>query len=778
MADRKCFELRVKNSEPIVADASHQWVLSDASVVTTEEIFGLLSEGKKVRLLAQKPVEMPDSDLPVDPYVLGMWLGDGHAASARITVGLGDEQTIKNLVCCGCSVRVKKYKSSSAYTLLLDFSSKNRAECSWGHDLGEEGYSNRTGYVTCRQCERERDHLHRNKTPRSERTPRNLQEKLRGIGVLGNKHIPGDYLNASIGQRTALLSGLMDSDGYASKKGQCEFSTKCDTIASGFQELLSSLGVVFSSSQKDGTINGRVVGRYWRITFHPPAGMKVFRLSRKQERLEQNPRKSSLSRVVESCVPCPTVPVRCIQVDAGDGVFLAGKGYVPTHNSTLLSGISLYTAFADDEPSAECFGCATSRDQAGIVYKQMVELVRASKYLSNRLEIIESRKTITCVPTNSFWRVISSDSSRAEGLNIHSLCYDELHSAKDRRLFDAIRYGGISRTQSLILSITTAGSDRASICYEQHEHAMKCMVDPHFDPQFFAYVRAAAPDDDYRSPSVWAAANPSFGVTMDEDSFQADVKEAESAKTKLSSFLRYRLNVWVQGEDKFFNLTQWQQCRGMTEDFGSHRTWYAGLDLAQTWDCNAFVAVSRGADDVWDVVCRFWIPAANAAKRDIAENVPWTQWQKDPATGVCLTPGDVADYEFIRRDILSFCKEKTVKVVATDPHNSHYLSQQLQAEGIRMLGFSQSATSLSPSTKLLETLVSQGRLRTNENPVLDWMASNATVRETADGYIKIVKPSSHSPARVDGIVALVMALAVASDSELAPAPIAPEIFVL
>jgi phage terminase large subunit-like protein len=265
---------------------------------------------------------------------------------------------------------------------------------------------------------------------------------------------------------------------------------------------------------------------------------------------------------------------------------------------------------------------------------------------------------------------------------------------------------------------------------------------------------------------------------MDEDSFKADVKEAESAKTKLSSFLRYRMNIWVQGEDKFFNLTQWQQCRGMTEDFGSHRVWYAGLDLAQTWDCNAFVAVSRGSDDVWDVMCRFWIPAENASLRDVKEGVPWTQWAKEEKIGVCLTPGDVADYEFIRRDILAFCKERTVKVIATDPHNSHYLSQQLQAEGIRMLGFSQSATSLSPATKLLETLVSQGRLRTNENPVLDWMAANATVRETSDGYIKIVKPSSHSSARVDGIVALVMALGVASDAEMAPAPVAPEIFVL
>lgn len=469
-----------------------------------------------------------------------------------------------------------------------------------------------------------------------------------------------------------------------------------------------------------------------------------------------------------------------MKVETDTRKFRVGYIELPKKNgkSTLLSGISLYTAFADDEPSAECYGCATSRDQAGIVYKQMVELVRASKLLSSRLEIIESRKTIACIPTNSFWRVISSDSSRAEGLNIHSLCYDELHSAKDRRLFDAIRYGGISRSQSLILSITTAGNDRNSICYEQHDHAMRCMADPNYDPQFFAYVRAASPDDDYRSPSVWAAANPSFGVTMDEESFQADVREAESAKTKLSSFLRYRLNIWVQGEEKFIDLTSWQRCTGESPDLSSQRVWYAGLDLAQTWDCNAFVAVSKGHDDVYDVLCRFWIPGDNAAKREIKENVPWTQWAKDPSAGVFLTPGDVADYSFIRRDILQFCKDRTVRRIATDPHNSHYLSQQLQAEGVSIVGFSQSYGSMNAPTKLLSTLISQGRLRTNDNPVLNWMAGNATARESSEGYLKVVKPSAHSPARVDGIVALIMALAIASDAESAPAPVAPEILVL
>ena len=454
---------------------------------------------------------------------------------------------------------------------------------------------------------------------------------------------------------------------------------------------------------------------------------------------------------------------------------------VPKKNgkSTLLSGIGLYTLVADGpEQAAECFGCATSREQAGIVYKQIKELVQASPVLSSMLEVIDSRKTITYVPTNSFWKVISSDAGRQEGLNIHSLCYDEIHSARDDKLWRALRYGGISRSQSLILAITTAGVDKNSIGYELHDHALKVMADPGYDEQFFAYVAAAAPEDDYRDPEVWKAANPSWNVTMDEDSFKADVREAEQSNSKLSSFLRYRLNVWVAGENKFIKTDQWEKCRGMSGHLGPERVWFAGLDLAQTWDCNAFVAVSKGEDDVFDVLCRFWIPGENAGVRSQKDGVPYTVWAKDPRIGLCMTPGDTCDYDYIRRDILQFCKERTVRMVAVDPHNSHYLVQQLQAEGLFVQGFSQSFNSLNTPTKNLETLVAQAGLRTNDNPVLNWMAGNATTKENAEGYIKVVKPSPMSPSRVDGIVALIMALAIAKDSESAPKQPEPEILII
>jgi phage terminase large subunit-like protein len=298
---------------------------------------------------------------------------------------------------------------------------------------------------------------------------------------------------------------------------------------------------------------------------------------------------------------------------------------------------------ADGEPAAECFGCATSREQASIVYKQMKELVQASPHLSQLLEVVESRKTIACIPTNSFWRVISSDAGRQEGLNIHSLCYDEIHQAKDRKLWSAVRYGGIARAQSLILAITTAGTDRASVCYELHEHALKCMVDPAYDDQFFAFVAGATIEDDYRDPEVWRAANPSFGITMDEESFKADVRDAEGSKARLADFLRYRLNVWVQGSNKFVDLTRWERCKRGYPTPATNREWYCGLDLAQTWDVNAFVAVSKAideenGDEVFDVICRFWIPEDNAAQR--RDEVPYVLWARDPRSGLTLTPGD------------------------------------------------------------------------------------------------------------------------------------------
>ena len=212
--------------------------------------------------------------------------------------------------------------------------------------------------------------------------------------------------------------------------------------------------------------------------------------------------------------------------------------------STTLAGVALYGLVCDNEPGAEIYGAASDREQAGIIYREAASMVRASPSLSKRLEVIDSRKTIVDRQTNSFYRVLSADAFRAEGLNIHMLLFDELHAQRDRRLWDALRYGGAARRQPLILSITTAGYDRRSICWEQHAYAEKCIADPAFDPTFYGCIYAASPDcatdGTWKTPAVWKQANPSLGETITLESFKADAREAEQSPSKLNSFLRYR----------------------------------------------------------------------------------------------------------------------------------------------------------------------------------------------------------------------------------------------
>ena len=208
--------------------------------------------------------------------------------------------------------------------------------------------------------------------------------------------------------------------------------------------------------------------------------------------------------------------------------------------STTLAGIALYMTMFDSEPGAEVYGAACDREQAGIIYREAASMVRASPGLSRHLEVIDSRKTIVHKASNSFYRVLSADAFRAEGLNIHALLFDELHAQRDRRLWDALRYGGAARRQPLLLSITTAGYDRKSICWEQHAYAERCMADPNVDPAFFGCIYAAAPEDDWKDQKTWHKANPSLGETITVESFAADAREAEQSPSKLNSFLRYR----------------------------------------------------------------------------------------------------------------------------------------------------------------------------------------------------------------------------------------------
>lgn len=331
---RSCYEVEFSDGTVIVADADHQWLTrSDKarrsayaprikgrenerpvrprgkdqshlrtfpSVVTTAEIARTLYAERGRRFnhgvkLAQA-LDLPDSALLVDPYVLGAWLGDGTSSSAAITSA--DPEILREIETAGVSVgearNVGRQGRAATYT------------------LGRAGY-------------------------RLAQTQESLQAKLRTLGVLNNKHIPTAYLRGSCDQRLALLQGLMDTDGNCMTYGLCEFTSVNRRLAEGVYELCASLGWQPKWQEGRATIDGRDCGPKYRVQVTPDA--PVFRLPRKRERQHLKPSKRLDYRQIVAVRPIESVPVRCVEVDSPSHLYLASRAMIPTHNSTWLDAL-------------------------------------------------------------------------------------------------------------------------------------------------------------------------------------------------------------------------------------------------------------------------------------------------------------------------------------------------------------------------------------------------------------------------------------------------------
>jgi len=440
--------------------------------------------------------------------------------------------------------------------------------------------------------------------------------------------------------------------------------------------------------------------------------------------------------------------------------------------STLLAGIGLYLLVMDGENGAEVYGAAADREQASVVYREAASMVRASPQLSRVLEVIDSRRTIAYRKEASFYRVLSADAFRAEGLNIHGLLFDELHAQKDRRLWDALRYGGAAREQPLLVSITTAGYDRKGICYEQYQYAKAVAANWRHDPTFFSCIYEMEEEADWKDSEVWPQANPSWGVTIKEDVFAADAKEAEQSPTKLNSFLRYRLNTWTTSDVRWLSPETWQQGSLPLRDFGD-RPVYAGLDLATTYDLTALVLICPDPEDgSIDVLPFFWIPEANAVERTNRDKVDYLGWIRDGF--IKVTDGNVTDYTVLHRDIAAICEQYRVRQLAVDlKFNGQMIANMLQGDGVEVVGYPQGGRAMSAPAKALENLITNAKIRHAGHPVLSWCAGNVAVHE--DRYGNIYPSKAKSTERIDGIVALCQGIGCWIGNEQKPSS-EPEIF--
>lgn len=448
-----------------------------------------------------------------------------------------------------------------------------------------------------------------------------------------------------------------------------------------------------------------------------------------------------------------------------------GGVWIPKKNgkTSCASVIALYLLLGDREAGAEVYSAANDRDQAALVYREAATMVRQSPALASRLEPVDSRKVIAYKRAAAFYKALSADVPTKEGLNASGIIVDELHALKDRGLWSTLAYAGAARRQPLLLSISTAGVyDPASIGWEQYQYAVHVLDGTRQDWSFFALVYEAPAKADWTSPKVWKACNPSYGATVRPDHFHEHAREAAESLDKQNDFQRYRLNIWVQQASRAIDLRVWDENHGHAPGADGDRAWFGGLDLGGTSDLSAWVRVASCTTDptALDVRSQFWLPEAVVGPGSHHRNKTlYRQWADQGV--LTLTPGNTADEPAIQAAILADAQACGLVSSRIDKlFQGQRLAADLNAEGVVMAAMGQGFLSMAAPTKLFFDLLAARRLHHGRDPVLRWMADNVVTRSDPAGNRKIDK--ARSPQKVDGIVALVMAIAGWSTPEPAP----------
>jgi phage terminase large subunit-like protein len=429
---------------------------------------------------------------------------------------------------------------------------------------------------------------------------------------------------------------------------------------------------------------------------------------------------------------------------------------IPRKNgkSNLAAAIALAVFFVVREQGAEIYCCASSRDQAKIVFDVMKQMIRNSPLLMRECQIFQN--SITLNNSNSFLKAVAAEAGTLHGANASCVIYDELHTAKNRELWDVMATSMGARRDPLMIAITTAGVfDSNSVCWELYSYSKKVEEGVIEDPTFLPLVFEADLDDDIHDPETWKKANPNFGISIKPEYFEKMSREARSLPSAETAFRQLHLNQWVNSLSGWISDDEWQNSAGdIDHDDLRGRRCFAGLDLAAVEDVTAFVMVFPMDDGSVKVVPKLWVSQAAVERRRPQKGGSYDAFVSSGE--LTVTDGNSTDYEVIRDYILECAEVYDLQSIAFDRWNSNSLVQQLTESGISMDPFGQGFMSMSAPIKNAEVLVKKKKLHHGGHKMLRWMVANVVTKKDDAENVKFSKAKAGD--KIDGVVAMIMAL--------------------
>lgn len=424
--------------------------------------------------------------------------------------------------------------------------------------------------------------------------------------------------------------------------------------------------------------------------------------------------------------------------------------------TTLASIVSLYELQFGDA-GAEVFTLATNREQATICFdssKAIVETMRqelAAKFIVYRNELKKNGDS------TSTYRALSRDNRKTgDGKNPSCAMIDEAAQITERSSIEVLHSGMGARKNPLRIYLTTASFTKDTKFYEDLNHLrtiLRGAADDNF--RWFGLLYGIDPGDEWSNPEVWGKANPMLGISVTREHIKHMAEEAAAKPASLNEFLCKQLNIYVSANSAWVDRRFWDDAIGSIPDDKPESTFIA-FDLAHSRDLNAVCTLHRYSEESFYAKFQFFLPEDSL---DFVPNHYRPIYLQAQASGILkLTQGNVTDLNEIEAYISQECVKHEVKEIAYDPYNAAALVANLYGNGLPVKKVGQGMAVLSNPSKTTEQLILKKAIKHDGNPFVGWQLGNCEVYTDVNGNVKVRKNEADPSAKVDGIIAMIMAL--------------------
>lgn len=424
--------------------------------------------------------------------------------------------------------------------------------------------------------------------------------------------------------------------------------------------------------------------------------------------------------------------------------------------TTIASIIALYELQFGDA-GAEVFTLATNREQASICFdssKAIVEGMKpelASKFIAYRSELKKAGDS-----TSTYKALSRENRKTGDGKNPSCAMIDEAAQITERGSIEVLHSGMGARKNPMRMYLTTASFTKETKFYEDLSHFRQVLRGAAPDNfRWFGLLYSIDPGDEWSNPDVWGKANPMLGVSVTTEHIQHMAEEAAAKPASLNEFLCKQLNIYVSANSAWVDRRFWDESVDKMPSDNPEATFVA-FDLAHTRDLNAVCTLHRYSEEKFFAEFQFFLPEESL---NFVPNHYKSVYMEAHRSGILrLTPGNVTDLNEIESFVKQQCEKYNVKAVNFDPYNAAALVANLYAEGLPVVKVGQSMAVLSNPSKSTEQLILKKSISHNGNPFIGWQLGNCEVYTDVNGNVKVRKNEADPSAKVDGIIALIMAV--------------------